>query len=350
MIDVEGYKTTAGCEALSRYGKAATADARCLRGFREAGIRLYGKTNLHELAFGTTGINSWTGTPINPLGADLIPGGSSSGNAVALALGLCDMAIGTDTGGSVRIPSACCGTAGLKTTEGRVSNHGVRPLAPTLDVVGPMARDVAGLARSMRLLDPTFEIGPSAGVVYHLEVGPVDQQVRLAIQAAIRAAGLNDIPCPISESEWEYAIDAVNDILWAEAAQANLGLVSHWKELQSGVSLSKGLTIWRDSDRMRRAVRFRAHWKDRLRNLLGDTGVILSPTIECMPPSFSRVRSERIRLARFTSPVNLAGLPALAIPIPSSTMLPSSLQLVGPPNGESMLLATAGLIEAAIGR
>src|SRR5436305_2845260 len=122
---------------------AATADAPCVVTARAAGARIVGKANLHELALGASGINRWFGTPTNPLDAALVPGGSSSGSAVAVATDEADVAYGSDTGGSVRIPSACCGTVGLKTTWGRVPLEGVFLLAESLDTSGPMAADVA---------------------------------------------------------------------------------------------------------------------------------------------------------------------------------------------------------------
>src|SRR5207237_4004672 len=123
--------------------------------------RVVGKVNLHELAYGTTGINPWFGTATNPLDPARVPGGSSSGSAVAVATDEADVAYGSDTGGSARIPSACCGTAGLKTTHGRISLQGVWPLALSLDTVGPMARDVAGLVLGMQLLAPGFTVASS---------------------------------------------------------------------------------------------------------------------------------------------------------------------------------------------
>src|SRR5436305_6651564 len=121
IVDVEGVPTTAGCRAVERTAQAASADAACLTGARAAGARLVGKANLHELAMLPIGTNPWFGTPVNPLDPDLIPGGSSSGSAVAVATEEADVAIGSDTGGSARVPSARCGTAGRKTTHGRVS-------------------------------------------------------------------------------------------------------------------------------------------------------------------------------------------------------------------------------------
>ena len=135
---------------------AARKDATCLAGARAAGARIVGRTNLNELAFGVSGVNPWYGTPRNPLDAALVPGGSSSGSAVAVATGEADVGYGTDTGRWMPIPSACCGTAGLKTTWGHVSVEGVRALAPSLDTVGPMACDVQGLVTGMQLLEPGF--------------------------------------------------------------------------------------------------------------------------------------------------------------------------------------------------
>jgi amidase len=163
LIDMQGEPTTAGCRAVAARAVPAESDAECLAGAREARARIVGRTNLHELALGVTGVNPWYGTPVNPLDPTLVPGGSSSGSAVAVATGEADVAYGSDTGGSVRIPSACCGTAGLKTTWGRIPLGGVWPLSPSFDTVGPMARDVAGLVTGMQLLEPGFAVADPSG-------------------------------------------------------------------------------------------------------------------------------------------------------------------------------------------
>src|SRR5512140_106927 len=188
IIDVADLPTTAGSLAVADLAKPAAADAACLAGLRAAIARgqacLAGKVNLHELAYGISGINRAFGTPVNPLDPALVPGGSSSGSAVAVATGEADVAYGSDTGGSIRIPAACCGVAGLKTTWGRIPLAGVRPLAPSLDTVGPMARDVAGLAAGMALLEPGFTVtaGPPAAV------GRVMMAAHPAISQAVDAA------------------------------------------------------------------------------------------------------------------------------------------------------------------
>src|SRR4051812_46296798 len=162
-----------------------------MAGARAADARIVGKANLHELAFGATGVNHWSGTPENPLDPTLVPGGSSSGSAVAVATDEADVAYGSDTGGSVRIPSACCGTTGLKTTHGRVSIEGVWPLAPSLDTIGPMARDVVGCVLGMQLLEPGFEVAsapPSTVGRFRLE--NTDPAIEDAIDRALAQSEL----------------------------------------------------------------------------------------------------------------------------------------------------------------
>jgi amidase len=349
LIDIAHVVTTAGCRYLAEHCPPPGEDAACLEGIRAAGASIVGKTNLHELAFGTTGLNSWSGTPVNPLGADLLPGGSSSGSAVALARRFCDLALGTDTGGSVRIPSACCGTAGLKTTYGRIPLRGVRPLAPSLDIVGPMARDIAGLVRGMQLLEPGFTVSARpAGRVGRLRAGEADPRVDAAADRALAASGLQVDDCDITEQEWEAAVTALNDILWAEAAEANLDIRAHWGELQNGANLVTALRLGKDRERMAAARETRRAWERRLAAAVGSFGLLASPAIETLTPSFREYQSRKIRMSRFTSPVNLAGFPAVVFPVPADGPLPSSLQLIGPPGSEDLLLATAAVIERSV--
>src|SRR5882757_2940159 len=154
-IDIAGYATRSGSIAFAAAPPAAR-HAAVVQALLDGGCRIVGKTNMHELAYGVTGINRSTGTPRNPRYPDRIPGGSSSGSAVAVAAELVDFALGTDTGGSIRIPAACCGIYGIKPTYGRVSRAGVHPLDSTLDCVGPFARDLNMIERAMALIDSSF--------------------------------------------------------------------------------------------------------------------------------------------------------------------------------------------------
>src|SRR6202020_2267035 len=155
-IDVAGVPTTAGCPVVAEMAEPAEIDAAVVASAREGGARIVGKTGLTELCWSANGVNHWSGTPVTPRDPRRLPGGSSSGSAVAVATGEADVGFGTDTGGSVRIPAACCGITGLKTTWGRVPVPGVYPLAPSLDTVGPLGRDVAALELGMRLIEPGF--------------------------------------------------------------------------------------------------------------------------------------------------------------------------------------------------
>src|SRR5437588_105775 len=216
LIDVEGVPTTAGCKAVADSAAPAEKDAPCMAGARDAGARIVGKANLHELAFGATGINVWYGTPTNPLDPSLVPGGSSSGSAVAVAADEADVAYGSDTGGSVRIPSACCGTAGLKTTHGRISLEGVWPLALSLDTVGPMARDVAGVVLGMQLLEPGFEVASTAPTaVGRFRLQNTDPAIDEAIDRALAASELDVVEVELPG--WEAACASNGMVLVAEA-------------------------------------------------------------------------------------------------------------------------------------
>src|SRR2546423_1793584 len=161
LIDVAGVPTTAGSRAVADTARPAGAPPPRLAGAPAAHAPTRGQAKLHQLAVGAPRRQPWFGTAANPLDPDRVPGGSSSGSAVAVATREADVAYGSDTGGSVRIPSACCGTAGLKTTHGRIPLEGVWPLALSLDTIGPMARDVAGVVLGMQLLEPGFRVASS---------------------------------------------------------------------------------------------------------------------------------------------------------------------------------------------
>ena len=224
LIDMEGVPTTAGCRAVANEAVPAAADAACLAGARAAGARIVGRTNLHELALGVTGVNPWYGTPVNPLDPRLVPGGSSSGSAVAVATFEADVAYGSDTGGSVRIPSACCGTAGLKTTWGRVPLDGVWPLAPSFDTVGPMGRDVAGVLLGMQLLEPGFVVADGAA----LRVGRLRVEADPVIDDAIdRALAVSEWDViEVALPRWYEATAAAGVLLVAEAWETDRALVA----------------------------------------------------------------------------------------------------------------------------
>ncbi len=158
-IDMKGVVTTAGSQYLAKNSPPAAQDAPCLAIARQSGVDFVGKTNLSEFALAPSGYNEYYGTPKSPLSHfhRLIPGGSSCGSAVCVAWGLADVSFGTDTAGSVRVPAACCGIVGLKTTYGLIPIDGLVPVEPKhLDTVGPLAKDIAGTVKGMELLVSGF--------------------------------------------------------------------------------------------------------------------------------------------------------------------------------------------------
>ncbi len=352
LIDVEGVPTTAGSRAVAKTAQPADRDAACLAGARAVGAVIVGKANLHELAYGGAGLNDWFGTPVNPLDPALLPGGSSSGSAVAVAVGDADVAYGSDTGGSVRIPSAFCGVTGLKTTHGRISLDRVWPLAPSLDTVGPMARDVAGVVAGMTLLEPGFRVAASAaGRIGRIRPAgfQVDPRIDAAVDAALARSGLDvaDIELP----GWLAARETCGVILDAEAAESNRVLLDDpVRRALIGANVLARLIAAEQvtPGQVSRAQADQPDWRQAMTDALAAAGGLLAlPTVPFYPPPLTAPPT--LHFTAFTNAVNLAGFPALALPVPSEHSLPASLQLIGPPGGEELLLATGAIIEAAAG-
>jgi amidase len=345
LIDMEGVPTTAGCRAVADHAAPAPADATCMAGARAARARIVGRTNLHELAFGVTGINPWFGTPVNPLDPTRVPGGSSSGSAVAVATGEADVAYGSDTGGSVRIPSACCGTAGLKTTWGRISLTGVWPLSPSFDTIGPMARDVGGLETGMALLEPGFTAAaPAPWRVARLRM-EADPKITAAIDRAIAATGWDVVE--IDMPEWD-SVSVTGGLLLAAEAWTTNRLLAETRPESIGDEVLARLHFGRDASNQVSASAARtaqALWCSRMDALFSRFDILAMPTMTILPPVFQDAAD--LLVARCTLPVNLAGIPALALPLATEGHLPASLQLVAPRNGEETLVAAGLVIEAA---
>ena len=347
LIDMAGEPTPAGCRAVAAKAEPAAADAACLAGARAAGARIVGRTNLHELALGVTGINPWYGTPVNPLDPGLVPGGSSSGAAVAVATDEADVAYGSDTGGSVRIPSACCGTAGLKTTWGRIPLDGVWPLSPSFDTIGPMARDVAGLVAGMQLLEPGFE-SEAPDSATELRVGRLPIDADPAITDAIRGAldrtgwAWRDVEVP----GWDDATIQAGLLLVVEAWHSDAQLVA---DDPDGIGddvrdrLQLGATF--DDAAVRAAWVAQREWQATLERVFDEVDVLVTPTLTIFPPRLDD--HEDLIVSRCTLPVNLAGVPALSLPVRAAGPLPASIQLIGPARSEGRLLAAGALVEAA---
>lgn len=353
LIDMAGLPTTNGSKVIAAHAAShpAAADAACLAGTRAAeaagAITIVGKTNMHELAFGVTGINPWFGTPANPIDATRVPGGSSSGSATAVATGQADVAYGSDTGGSIRIPAACCGIVGLKTTHGRIALEGVLPLAPSLDTVGPMAATVAGVVEGMRLLEPGFE---PAALDPPVTIGrvrlPADDWVDEAIDAALRQAGFH--PIDVVLPGWDEITEATAALLGAEAWNTNETL---WREHAADLSPDVAARLERSSRITAAQVEGARRRAKNLQPAFEQTPLLALPTLATTPPTIED--AARLTEIRYVAPFNLAGVPAIALPVATQTTrhrpIPASLQLVAPAGGDELLCAAAARIEAAAG-
>ena len=351
LIDVVGVPTTAGCRALADRAQPATRDAACMAGARAADARIVGKTNLTELAMTPIGVNPWFGTPVNPLAPDRIPGGSSSGSAAAVGAGEADVAYGTDTGGSVRIPAACCGLAGLKTTFGRIPVEGVWPLGASLDTVGPLARDLAGIEQGMALLEPGFAGATTPATT----VGRIptfgDPLVEAAIDDALRVAGFEVVAVELPETAGLN--DAFATLFFAELWAADHELLET-DPAGLGAEVTELLTLAPAFSPGAAEARAAA---DALTasfvSVFGRVEVLALPTLPILPPRLDDpevgTSAMVMKVAGHTPLANVTGLPALALPVPTGGGgLPASLQLMGRHGGEELLVATGRVVEAAV--
>ena len=339
VLDRAGEVTTAGSRALADRPPAARS-ADVVERLEAAGCAIVGRANMHELAYGVTGLNAWSGTPVNPRFPHLIPGGSSSGAAAAVAGGLVEFAIGTDTGGSIRVPAACCGIVGLKPTFGRVSRRGVMPAASSLDCVGPLARDVATIDEAMAILTDRWRPhqAPETATLAFVAV-----QAPPAITEAARVAAAASFTL----------IDADLPLL-AEAADAGLAVIGRENWLALGGLLAGGLLGIDVAERLRHAAditdaqlagaeQLRTRFAAEVDALLDRVDAIALPTLPCLPPTLSEAADARaaIPITNLCRPFNLSGHPAIALPVGTVDGAPVSLQLVGRCGADEALVALA---------
>ncbi len=369
LIDTAGVRTTAASALFKE--RIPTEDATVVQRLRNAGAILVGKQNLHEFAYGGSSIISFFGEARNPWNSEYVAGGSSGGSAAAVAAGLCYAAIGTDTGGSIREPAALCGVVGLKPTYGRVSAHGVIPLSPSLDHVGPITRTVADAAVVLNAIagydsqDPNSAKSPADDYVGALDrkvkklrIGVprkffydnVDPEIAGAVEQALHVlethtGTLHEIEVPVP-TDWS--------LLSAEAYAGHAEYISRSPELYQSETLRRlrtgeNISASEIEARRRELTRIRAE----IGRVFDTVDVLVTPTTPMPAPRISELkqnpdmlRSKEIMLLPNTRPFNMWGLPAISVPCGfTSAGLPIGLQIAGAHWAESVLLQVAYIYE-----
>jgi aspartyl-tRNA(Asn)/glutamyl-tRNA(Gln) amidotransferase subunit A len=319
--------------------------AEVVRRLEDAGYGIVGKTNLHEFAYGVTSENPHFGTVPNPLAPGRSAGGSSGGSAAALAAGLADAALGTDSGGSIRIPAACCGIVGFKPTFGLVPLDGCFPLAPSFDHAGPMARSVADCTHMLELLAPGFaprEPVPPAEV--RLGVAWLDHADPL-VRARIEGVAAR---FPRHETVDLHRPHGVDPLFQREVADVHRGLFpEHAESYGEDVREKVEECLQVSEAEAEAAARERELYRERCLELLEGFDLLLTPTLAFVaPPVGAITNATRDRLTRFTFPFNTLGWPALALPCgPAEEGLPASAQLVGRPGDDALVLAVGASLD-----
>jgi len=374
LCEIEGRVTT--CGSLAWCERVSPLTATVVHRLRAAGMVLLGKTQMVEFAFGGWGTNAHMGTPWNPwdLAVHRVPGGSSSGSAVAVAAGLAPVAIGSDTGGSVRIPAAMCGLVGLKTTVGRISNHGVLPLAETFDTIGPLTRSVTDAALLLAALagpdpadpathglpldDPLTGIesgvaGLRLGVLAEADREGVDPEVLAAYDAACEVlAGLGATLAAVElPDSFPACLEQTGRIIAAEGYAVHRDWIEDESRpfdphvrarLLGGKAI--GAADYLLAQHQRREVR------RRIAAVLGDFAALLTPTTPQAAIPVAEVDEAALPLSRFTRAVNYLDMCALAVPCGlSAAGLPLSLQIIGHGLDEARVLRIGRAYERAVG-
>ena len=371
-IDVLGVPTTAGSRIMN--DRLPGEDAFVVGKLRAAGAIIIGKTNLHEFACGTTGVNPHFGPVRNPWDTQRITGGSSSGSAAAVASGEALAALGTDTGGSIRIPAAFCGVVGLKPTYGRVSNGGTVPLSSSLDHVGPLCRNVedaatvlqaiAGLdpsdGSSVEMPVPDYQAALASGVAglrigvpreFFFEglAGDVDAALREAVRVFEKlGAQLSEVSLP----QVDQVSQGVLVMLLSEAlAYHETWLAERPQDYGEDVRLRLEVARKNSAVDYINAGRLKVEVTSRWWQLFQEIDLLLTPTTTTAPPSISEAQSPRPpSFIKLTNPFNFSGQPAISLPCGfTSEGLPIGMQLVGRAWEETTILRAALAYEQATG-
>jgi aspartyl-tRNA(Asn)/glutamyl-tRNA(Gln) amidotransferase subunit A len=366
LYDVAGEVTRAGSRVLADEGLVAKADAPVVKRLRAAGAVIVAKTNMSEFAFSGVGANPHFGTPGNPFDRTRAPGGSTSGGGVAVADGMCEIAIGTDTGGSTRIPAALCGIVGWKPSKQRVPTDGAFPLSFTLDSIGPMARSVADCAatdavmagEAPPVLDPVPLAGLRFGIWQGMPFEGVDEMVAAAWSAAVerlQRAGVRFSDETIPPVDDMMQVNAKGGFAPTEAFAIHRERLKHCGEgidpfirvrIERGGSVPASDYI--DMTQMRRRL------VQAMDACMAPFDALVLPTTPIVAPKLAEVAAseefgrKNALLLRNTNPVNFFDLCAISLPLPRQNGLATGLMLVGRNGQDRRLLNIAAAVEKAL--
>src|SRR5579863_3885774 len=365
LFDVAGERTLAGSTALVG-APPASRDAAIVARLKAAGAIIIGRTNMVEFAFSGVGINPHYGTPGNPFDRKRIPGGSSSGAPVSVADGFATVAIGTDTGGSVRIPAAFCGTVGFKPTQRRVPRDGATPLSTTLDSIGPLAHSVACCAVADAVMAGEPAVAPPVlpaallrlGVPQTFVLDDLDREVAVAFErvcSTLSRAGARLVDLPLPEFGEYPAINAKGGMVPAEAYAWHADLIERRGDdydprvrvrIERGRSLSA-------SDYVKLCWQ-RANLIERVGRSMADFDALIMPTLPLVAPPIAAFAKDddywrlNARILRNTSLINFTDGCAATLPIQTPGTAPVGLMVVGRGGTDRHILGVAQGIEAAL--
>jgi amidase len=351
VFDVAGERVGAGNPDFLRDQRPAARTAPVVQALLDAGAELVGKTVADELCFSLEGENAHYGTPANPKAPGRIPGGSSSGSASAVAGGLVDFALGTDTGGSVRLPASFCGIYGLRPTHGRIPTVGMVPLSPSLDTVGWFARDAAVMERvgAVLLGDDAHALAPRRLLLASDVDGLADREVAAALAPAVdRLAAMIGPPqqvtaCADGIDSWIACLRVIQGVeiaaahaAWVAAARPRFG-PRIAERFAWATSVDPALVPPARAARQRFAAALDA--------LLGDDGVLCLPTAPGIAPLCNTPPGEldpfRVRALKMLGVAGLAGTPQISVPVATVRGCPVGLSMIGPRGSDRALLALA---------
>ncbi|MGU3577151.1 amidase [Brucellaceae bacterium C25G] len=355
IFDVEGFITGCGNPAKANESKPAETNAESVQILRDQGAQFVGKTQTDELAFSLMGQNEHFSHPVNPAAPSRVTGGSSSGSAAAVAGNLADIALGSDTGGSIRAPAAFCGLIGLRTTHGRISKKGVMPLAPSLDTVGWFAKDIALYEKVGASL---LGQDQHTTTLNQLLFMPILENLLLDQQSADAYRMMFDLLRPHftktkASSQPTSSLDELylcfRQIQGAEAWQSHGKWISSGdRHLSKGVAerFAYGSNI--KSDDYLAQMKKRARFTSEFENILGDDGVLVLPTVPGVAPfsneTYDAQQTYREQALRLLCHSGLSGLPQITLPLSKVDGAPFGISLIGPRHSDMALIALANRI------